>query len=51
MNVILNTESVDVVVTSPPYNIGVDYYTSDDSLPRGKYSDGQEMSALQSDEF
>jgi site-specific DNA-methyltransferase (adenine-specific) len=37
MNVILNTESVDVVVTSPPYNIGVDYHTYDGSLPREKY--------------
>jgi site-specific DNA-methyltransferase (adenine-specific) len=37
MNVILSTESVDVVVTSPPYNIGVDYHTYDDSLPRENY--------------
>jgi site-specific DNA-methyltransferase (adenine-specific) len=37
MNVIVSTESVDVVVTSPPYNIGVDYYTYDDGLAREKY--------------
>jgi len=36
MNVILNTESVDVVVTSSPYNIGVDYHTYDDNLLRKK---------------
>jgi len=37
MNVILSTESVDVVVTSLPYNIGVDYHTYDDSLQRENY--------------
>ncbi len=29
--------SIDVVVTSPPYNIGVKYATYDDTLPREKY--------------
>jgi site-specific DNA-methyltransferase (adenine-specific) len=29
--------SVDVVVTSPPYNIGIEYATYNDSLPRKKY--------------
>jgi site-specific DNA-methyltransferase (adenine-specific) len=29
--------SVDVVVTSPPYNIGIDYNSYHDSLPREKY--------------
>jgi len=29
--------SVDVVVTSPPYNIGVDYSYYNDALPREKY--------------
>jgi len=29
--------SVDVVVTSPPYNIGINYSAYDDALPREKY--------------
>lgn len=29
--------SVDVVVTSPPYNIGISYGTYDDTLPREQY--------------
>jgi site-specific DNA-methyltransferase (adenine-specific) len=29
--------SVDVVVTSPPYNIGINYGSYDDTLPREKY--------------
>ncbi|HEY7506172.1 MAG TPA: DNA methyltransferase, partial [Nitrososphaera sp.] len=29
--------SVDVVVTSPPYNIGISYGTYDDTLPRDQY--------------
>jgi site-specific DNA-methyltransferase (adenine-specific) len=33
----LNEKSVDVVVTSPPYNIGVAYSTHKDNLPREKY--------------
>ena len=34
--------SVDVVVTSPPYNIGVKYGTYSDSLPREKYLEWME---------
>jgi site-specific DNA-methyltransferase (adenine-specific) len=33
----LQQNSIDVVVTSPPYNIGVNYNTYDDTLPREKY--------------
>lgn len=33
----LPRESVDVVVTSPPYNLGVRYRTYDDALPRREY--------------
>ena len=29
--------SVDAVVTSPPYNLGVQYRTYDDTIPRGQY--------------
>jgi site-specific DNA-methyltransferase (adenine-specific) len=37
LNESLHEKSVDVVVTSPPYNIGVEYSTYHDKLPRGKY--------------
>ncbi len=30
-------ESVDVLVTSPPYNIGIPYNGSDDRIPRNEY--------------
>jgi site-specific DNA-methyltransferase (adenine-specific) len=33
----LESESIDVVVTSPPYNIGLAYGTYDDGAPRAKY--------------
>jgi site-specific DNA-methyltransferase (adenine-specific) len=33
----LSAESVDVVVTSPPYNIGIDYGTYSDTAPREDY--------------
>ena len=33
----LSPRSVDVVVTSPPYNLGVKYKRYDDTLPRAKY--------------
>jgi site-specific DNA-methyltransferase (adenine-specific) len=33
----LRQNSVDVVITSPPYNIGVNYNTYEDILPREKY--------------
>lgn len=35
----LDEESVDVVVTSPPYNIGIDYATYRDTLERADYLD------------
>jgi site-specific DNA-methyltransferase (adenine-specific) len=33
----LEEGSVDVVVTSPPYNLGVRYRSYDDTIPRGRY--------------
>lgn len=33
----LDSDSVSVVVTSPPYNIGVNYKTYDDSRPKDEY--------------
>jgi site-specific DNA-methyltransferase (adenine-specific) len=33
----LPAQSVSVIVTSPPYNLGVGYRTYDDSLPRSEY--------------
>ena len=35
----LATGSVDVMVTSPPYNLGTDYRAYDDSIPRSSYLD------------
>lgn len=35
----LKASSVDVVVTSPPYNIGVKYSSYDDTMPRQEYLD------------
>lgn len=35
----LADDSVDVVVTSPPYNIGLRYLSSKDDMPRGDYLD------------
>src|ERR671910_43986 len=37
MNESLQEKSVDVVVTSPPYNIGVNYSSYQDELPRERY--------------
>ncbi len=37
MQELLNPESVDVVVTSPPYNLGVAYRSYDDTVPRAEY--------------
>jgi site-specific DNA-methyltransferase (adenine-specific) len=37
MNDILAKESVDVIVTSPPYNIGINYQRYNDNLPKEKY--------------
>ena len=38
----LPADSVDVVVTSPPYNIGVEYGSHDDNLPFDEYLDWME---------
>ncbi len=38
---------VDVIVTSPPYNIGVRYNTHDDNLPFGEYLDWMERVAVE----
>ncbi len=35
----VDERSVDVIVTSPPYNIGVDYGKYNDKIPRGEYID------------
>ena len=35
----LPPRSLDAIVTSPPYNLGVQYRTYDDSLPRSRYLD------------
>jgi len=37
LNENLQEKSVDVVVTSPPYNIGIGYSSYNDALPREKY--------------
>ncbi len=37
MKTLLNPEEVDVIVTSPPYNIGVKYNKYDDTIPREDY--------------
>jgi DNA methylase. len=34
---ILNEESIDLVVTSPPYNVDIHYNSFDDRLPYNKY--------------
>jgi len=39
MKELLDKNSVDVVVTSPPYNIGINYNNYNDSLPRQEYLD------------
>src|SRR5918994_6119393 len=43
MNEALEEKSVDVVVTSPPYNIGIEYSTYHDRLPREKYLQWMEI--------
>ena len=35
----LRAGSIDAVVTSPPYNLGIRYRTYDDGLPRSEYLD------------
>ena len=42
MEEVLRPGSVDVVVTSPPYNIGIRYNTHRDNLPRSDYLDWME---------
>ena len=42
----LAASSVDVIVTSPPYNIGKPYHTYDDSRPREEYLDWLERVAV-----
>ena len=37
MRELMEPESVDVVVTSPPYNLGIAYRSYDDMLPRADY--------------
>ena len=39
MHELLDPESVDVVVTSPPYNLGIAYRSYDDTMPRTEYLD------------
>jgi len=43
----LEDKEVDVVVTSPPYNIGVKYHKYDDTIPREKYLDWMEEVGLE----
>lgn len=38
----LSERSVDVVMTSPPYNLGISYKSYDDTVPRQKYLDWME---------
>jgi site-specific DNA-methyltransferase (adenine-specific) len=42
MQTILKPESIDVIVTSPPYNIGVKYEKYDDTISREAYLDWME---------
>ena len=42
MRTLLEPEEVNVIVTSPPYNIGVKYNKYDDTVPREKYLDWME---------
>ncbi len=37
MNTLLEEASVDIIVTSPPYNIGIRYGTHKDDMPREEY--------------
>src|SRR3989339_134314 len=39
----VETGSVDVLVTSPPYNIGKKYHTYDDTIDRAQYLDWLEQ--------
>ena len=42
----MEAQSVDVIVTSPPYNIGVDYGTHEDTLTPVAYLDWMELLAM-----
>src|SRR5947207_13574387 len=33
----LPPESISAIVTSPPYNLGIQYRSYDDTIPRGRY--------------
>ena len=35
----MEPESVDVIITSPPYNLGISYNSYDDNKPRAEYLD------------
>jgi len=39
MNEVIPKNSIDIIITSPPYNIGVNYNTHKDDLPFEKYLD------------
>jgi site-specific DNA-methyltransferase (adenine-specific) len=41
----IDPETIDVIVTSPPYNIGKQYHTYDDARPRDDYLDWMETVA------
>jgi site-specific DNA-methyltransferase (adenine-specific) len=41
----IDPETIDVIVTSPPYNIGKQYHTYNDVLPRNDYLDWMETVA------
>ncbi len=45
---LLDPKSVDVIVTSPPYNLGIDYNTYQDDKPRIEYLDWMEIVAKES---
>jgi len=45
---LMDENSVDVIVTSPPYNIGKPYNSYHDRLPREKYLDWMEKVAIES---
>ncbi|MGQ9687377.1 MAG: DNA-methyltransferase [Desulfobaccales bacterium] len=45
---LLNQGVVDVIVTSPPYNIGIEYNQYNDTLPRENYLDWMEKVAKES---
>ncbi|MDP6040391.1 MAG: site-specific DNA-methyltransferase [Candidatus Latescibacteria bacterium] len=47
MRTYLDAESIDVVVTSPPYNLGTRYKAYDDTIPRTDYLDWMETWATE----